>query len=151
MPLLIADVVWPALFLSMRLTASWCIALSLLLEAAALWRYARIPPLKSLAASALMNVVSALVGYILIPVAGLHFEEIAHRTYNAWFGWGTFNLVTEAATWVLAVGLSTALEVLVLWLVFLMPWTRRTTLVVLAANAVTVALAWITLAFSVPQ
>ena len=148
MSLIFADVVWPALFLSGRLADWWCIAASLLIEAAALWWFLHWRPLKSLAASAVMNAASAFCGTFLLPVAGIRWEMIADRTYNAWFGWGTFNPVTEVATWFIAVVLCTIIETFILWLVFCAPWTRRLIIVVLCANAVTVALASITLAFA---
>ena len=45
----------------------------------------------------------------------------------------------------------TVIETFVLWLVFALPWTRRLTVVVLAANAVTVTMAWLTLLVVHPQ
>ena len=88
-----------------------------------------------------MNAVSAFCGVLLLPVAGLRWEAASGFTLNAWFGWGTFSVASEAATWLIAVILSTVIETFVLWLVFCAPWTRRLTLVMLSANAVTVLLA----------
>ena len=147
----LADVVWPALFLSDRMSAWWCVVASILLEAFALWRFARVRPAKALLASIVMNAVSALCGSLLLPLLGIRWEELAHLTYNAWFGWGTFNWITQAATWGIAVLLCTVIETFVLWLVFALPWTRRLTVVVLAANAVTVTMAWLTLLVIHPQ
>ncbi len=148
MSLILADVVWPALLLSARLIAWWCIAVSVLIEAAALWRFLQWRPVKAIVASVVMNAASAFCGVLLLPVAGIRWEMMASLTYNAWFGWGTFNVVTEVATWFIAVVLSTIIETFVLWLVFCAPWTRRLILVVLCANAVTVALASATLMFA---
>ena len=147
----LADVVWPALFLAGRMTAWWCIVVSILLEAAALWRFAQVQPVKALAASTVMNTVSALCGSLLLPLIGIRWEVIAGLTYNAWFHWGTFNWITQVATWSIAVLLSTGIELFVLWLVFFMPWTRRLTVVMLVANAVTVALAWVTMLLVHPK
>ncbi len=138
---MLADVVWPALFVSDRLVAWWCISASIVIEAAALWRFAQWRPVKALVASIVMNAVSAFCGSLLIPVAGLRWETTATLTYEAWFGWGTFNWVSEGAALLIAVLLSTIIETFVLWLVFCAPWTRRLILVVLCANAVTVFLA----------
>ena len=148
---LLADVVWPALFLSTRLSAWWCIVPSVLLEAVALWRFAQVHPAKSIAASTVMNAVSALCGSLLLPMLGIRWEAIADLTYNAWFGWGTFNWITQFATWCIAVLLSTLIETFVLWLAFCIPWTNRLTVVVLSANAITVALAWVSMLIFVPQ
>jgi hypothetical protein len=136
-----ADVVWPALLLAGRLAAWWCIAVSILVEAAALWRFAKWRAVKALVASVVMNTVSAFCGTLLLPVAGLRWETTASPTLYSWFGWGTFSVANEAATWLIAVILSTVIETFVLWLVFCVPWTRRLTFVVLSANAVTVLLA----------
>jgi hypothetical protein len=141
MSMMFADVVWPALLLAGRLSAWWCIALSIVIEAAALWRLAKWRPAKAFLASIVMNAVSTFCGTLLLPVAGIRWESTASFTVNAWFGWGTFNVVSEAATWMIAVILSTVIETFVLWLVFCAPWTRRLTLVVLSANAVTVLIA----------
>lgn len=147
----LADVVWPALLLADRLSAWWCIVASILLEATALWRFAQVQPAKALVAATVMNVVSALCGALLLPSMGIRWETIANLTYNAWIGWGTFNWITQIVTWCIAVLLSTIIEIFVLWLVFSMPWTRRLTVVMLSANAVTVALAWGTMLIVVPK
>lgn len=149
--LVLANVVWPALFLSIRLSAWWCIGASLLIEAAALWRGARMRPTVALGASVVMNTVSAFCGAPLLPLIGIHWETLANLTYNAWLGWGTFNLATQVATWFIAVVLNTFIETFVLWLVFCMPWTRRLYVVVLLANGVTVALAWGSTLIFAPQ
>ena len=54
-------------------------------------------------------------------MAGLGWEKTAEFTYEAWFGWGTFNFVSEVAAWLIAVILSTVIETFVLWLVFRAP------------------------------
>jgi hypothetical protein len=141
----LANVVWPALFLAGWLCAWWCILGSVLLEAAALWRFARVRPVKATVASTVMNAVSALCGALLIPLLGIRWEIFAGLTYQAWFGWGTFNWITEVATCCIAILLNTIVEVFVLWLVFIMPLRRRLVVVVLAANATTVTLAWATM------
>lgn len=142
---LFADVVWPALLLSARLWAWWCIGLSVLIEAAALWRFAGMRPWTAIAGSAAMNLASAFCGTLLLPLAGLRWELFASLTFEPWFHWGTFNPINYIATWVAAVLLSTLIETSVLWLLFMMPWTRRLTAVVLIANAVTVSLASLTM------
>ena len=134
----LANVVWPALLLAGRLAAWWCIGLSILIEGVALWRFGGWRPVNAFFASAAMNTVSAFCGVLLLPVAGLRWE--AGATFYAWFGWSTFSLANEAATWVIAVLLNTLIETFVLWLVFCAPWTRKLTFVVLSANAVTVLL-----------
>ncbi len=149
--LVLADVVWPALFLSLRMAAWWCVLASLVVECLALWRFAPLPPLKAIAASLVMNTISALCGTLLLPLMGIRLEVIASTTYQEWFGWGTFNPITTFATWVGAVLVTSAIECLILWLAFMMPWNRRWVAVVLGANAVTVALAGFTVLLNQPQ
>jgi len=149
--LVLADVVWPALFLSVRMAAWWCVLVSLVIEGLALWRFASLSPLKALAASLVMNAVSALCGTLLLPLMGIRLEVFASSTYEEWLGWGTFNPITIFATWLGAVLLTTAIECLVLWLAFALPWNRRWVTVVLGANALTVALAWVTVLINQPE
>lgn len=137
----LADVVWPALFLSIRLAAWWCVIISIVIEGLALWTIARVPPAKALFASLIMNVVSAFIGKLLLPMMGIRLELFASSTYNVWLDWGTFNPVTYVATWMGATLLTTIIECFTLWLAFAMPWKRRWVIVVLVANAITVALA----------
>jgi hypothetical protein len=140
---ILADMAWPALLLAGRLATWWCIAISVVIEAVALWRFIRWCPHKALFASLTMNTVSAFCGTLLLPVAGLRWEATASLTIYPWFGWGIFGLANQAVTWLIAVILSTAIEAFVLWLVFYAPWTRRLIVVVLAANAITVSLAFL--------
>lgn len=148
----LANLTWPGLILTARLSAWWCIAASILLEAAALWRFGRMGPVKAITGCTVMNGVSALLGLLLLPLASIRWYTLVDLTYKAWFGWGTFNWITEVATCGIAVLLNTVIELFVLWLVFITPWSRRLTVVVLAANAVTVALAWVSmLVLAVPR
>ncbi|MDL5046535.1 hypothetical protein QQ054_10870 [Oscillatoria amoena NRMC-F 0135] len=149
--LFLANVVWPALFLSMRMAAWWCVLASVLIEAAALWRFAKVRPVIALPAAALMNLVSAFMGMLLIPILGFRWELFADATYNAWLGWGTFNLITYIATWIGVTILTTLIEGFVLWLIFGMPLKRLWIVVLLLANSVTVALAGLTVMIPVPQ
>jgi hypothetical protein len=149
--LILADVVWPALFLSIRMAAWWCVLVSLLVEGVALWRFASLPPAKALVASVVMNSLSALCGTLLLPLLGIRLEAIATTTYNEWLGWGTFNPITILTTFIGAVLVTTAIECLVLWLAFAMPWNRRWVAVVLGANTVTVALAGVSVLLYQPQ
>jgi hypothetical protein len=143
--LVLADVVWPAMFLSTRMAAWWCVLVSLIIEGLALWRFARVGVVKSITASLVMNAVSAFIGTLLLPLIGVRLESLADTTYNAWLDLGTFNPITYCTTWLGATLLTTAIECFVLWLVFLMPWKRRWVAVVLGVNAVTVAMAGVSI------
>lgn len=141
--LIMADAVWPALYLTIRLVTWWVIMLSLLIEGFALWRYAGLKPAKAILAALIMNVISAAFGFLFLPTLGLGLEFISDQTFNSWFDMETFNPVSFVLTWLMATVVTTSIESVVLWLVFMMPWQRRWMTVMLIANAATVALAGI--------
>ena len=89
--LVLADVVWPALFLSIRMAAWWCVVVGILIEGLALWKFAQVRPAGALLAAVVMNIVSALIGALLLPLLGIRLDALAHATYNAWLDWGTYN------------------------------------------------------------
>ena len=139
--LVVANVVWPALFLSIRMAAWWCVVISIFIEGLALWRFAQVPLPKALTASVVVNIASVLIGVLLLPLLGLRLEALADVTYKAWLDWGTFNPITYATTWLGATLLTTVIECFTLWLAFRMPFRRKWMAVVLLANAATVAIA----------
>lgn len=149
--LVLADVVWPALFLSIRMAAWWCVVVSILIEGLALWRLAQVPPARALLASVVMNIASALIGMLILPLLGIRLEALADTTYNAWLDWGTFNPITYGTTWLSATLLTTIIECVTLWLAFRMPLRGRLVTVVLLANAVTVAIAGVSALLFAPQ
>lgn len=137
-----ADVVWPALFLEPRLLSVPVVAMSLLIEAAALhfafgMRWAR----AGLVAVA-VNTLSAALGFLLIPLAGIVWEIFPGLLLYKFLKMGTFNPLTWAATFVLAVGVTTCIEVACLRVHFNVPWDRRSWALWLGANAITVGLAF---------
>lgn len=148
---LLANMVWPALLMAIRLFAWWFIIASLLVEAAALCKFCKISPGRALFGALAANLASALLGLLLLPVIGVELEFVADTTYNVWFGFGTFNPVTQVATWVAATLLNTVVELTVLWLVAVLPLSRRLGLVVLLANAATATIAAVSLIFHTPQ
>jgi hypothetical protein len=116
---LLADVVWPALFLEMRLLAWWVILIGLLIE----WPFVRVltqfPWKKAFIADAAMNAASTVLGILLLPVVGLFIlEPIGEATFYRRFNVGTFNPMTWTATFLVAVVLSAAIEFLTLRIAF---------------------------------
>jgi hypothetical protein len=100
---LLADVVWPALFLEMRLLAWWVILIGLLIE----WPFVRVltqfPWKKAFIADAAMNAASTILGIFLLPIVGLFvLEPIGEATFYRRFNVGTFNPVTWTATFLVA-------------------------------------------------
>ena len=69
---------------------------------------------KAVLADVAMNAASSLVGVFLIPIAGLAWEFSAGIALYKVFNIGTFNPITWAATFVVAVFVNSALEATVL-------------------------------------
>jgi hypothetical protein len=115
---LLADVVWPALFLEGRLLAWWVILIGLAVE----WPFVRFLThftwKKALIANVAMNAASTIIGVILLPAAGIGWEFIGEATFYHRLNVGTFNPVTWCATFLLAVLLSAAIELLTLRIAF---------------------------------
>lgn len=101
----IADVVWPALYLVDRLAAWWSIGIGLVVEYLILNRLLRLSRARSAVVTVVMNGLSSLVGWRLLTWWGWYW---AHATDQE-FG-GTFNSVTWAATCALACFVSTLVE-----------------------------------------
>jgi hypothetical protein len=108
-----ADVVWPALFMEMRLLSVWVVVLGLAIEPVI--RYlTRRPWWTSLGITVAINAISTLVGVLLIPLAGIVWEVGPGLLMYRALGVGTFNPVTWTATVVLAALISASVEALAL-------------------------------------
>ncbi len=98
--------------------AWWVILIGLLIE----WPFVRFLTKcswkKALIANVTMNFGSTIIGIVLLPVAGIAWEYIGEATFYHRFNVGTFNPVTWSVTFLLAVGISAAIELLVLRFVF---------------------------------
>ena len=143
---MIADVVWPSLYLTESLSAWHCIAISVVIEGVIFWRLARMRWWQALIGTIVANGASTLVGVILLlPLVGLWLEALANYTYNDRLHLGTFNLLTWKLTGLLATLVNTLIESLVMWMCGLSDWTRRFVISVFIANFITVTMAYILL------
>jgi hypothetical protein len=107
---MIANVVWPALWLEARLLSWWIILFGLAVELPFVrfltgfsWQRASIADLA-------MNAASTIVGIVLIPISGIAWEYAADFTVYRYWKVGTFNPVAWAATFLLAVALNAIIE-----------------------------------------
>lgn len=146
-----ADVAWPALFLEPRLLSVPVVVLGLLIEALALRLWFDMSWARAARAAIVVNAVSAALGVILIPLAGIAWEIFPGLVLYEALHMGTFNPLTWAATFVLALAVTTALEVACLRMLFKAPWSLRRWGIWLAVNAVTVALAFASFAIQPPN
>lgn len=148
---MIANVVWPSLYLGGRLFTWWIIGTGLVIEFFfVLWLTKATLPRAGLMTLA-MNAVSAGIGIIGIPLSGIVWELIASITIMPLFDWGTFNPVTWFVSCVLAAFLNAAVETASLRFIFKVAWTRRSFLWLALANFITVGLAMASIMMRPPQ
>ena len=140
-----ADVVWPALYLETRLWSVWPILAGLIVEFGVLrWAF-DLEARKALLVDVAMNTASALVGAILIPLAGIVWEVFPGLVVYKMLGIGTFNPGTWAATFLFAVLITSLIERFVIARFFKISVSRRRFLWLCAANAVSVGIAFASL------
>jgi hypothetical protein len=106
---ILADLVWPALFLEERLLSIWIILAGLLIEYFFVWRITTLGALKAIWANLAMNAASTLLGIVLIPGVGFLVALFPGELL------GTFNPITWGLTLIVAVLLNTLIEALILW------------------------------------
>ena len=145
----LADVVWPALYLETRLFSWWAIGTGLVAEYLVVRWLFQLSIQRAAVATLSANATSAVLGVVLIPLAGIIWEIFPGLIYNRLLNWGTFNPVTWAATFALACLVNTGIEALVYKKGFRLAVRRREFWWIFLANAVSVALAFATL-FIVP-
>ena len=141
----LADVVWPALFLAGRMMAWWAIALGLLVELFFVRFLTGFTWLKSALVDIAMNAASTLLGLFLIPVAGIAWEFSVGRVLYKIFDIGTFNPGTWLATFLFAVFINAALETAVLRYAFKQKPFKRFFWWLTLANAISVGIAFASL------
>jgi hypothetical protein len=142
MTLIFADVIWPAMFLEQRLFSWWAIGLGLVVEFFFVRWLTTLSLPMSIVADLSMNAASALLGILLIPLAGIAWEFFPGMILYKVFDVGTFNPGTWAATFLFAVFINAALESLVLRFAFRQKVDKRVFWWLCVANSLSVALAF---------
>ncbi len=151
-PPLYVDVVWPSLVLEQRILSIIPITVGLAAEWVVLrfggfglsWKKAAI-------VDVVMNAVSTVAGIVVIPALGFVWEFFPGSVLYKLFNVGTFNLGTWAATFVMAVLATTAIEAAVVRWGFKIPLGRRGFWILCFANCVSVALAYVSLWLHPPE
>ena len=108
-----ANVVWPALYLETRLFSWWAISTGLFIEYFFVLRLLQATPKQAAIATLVANTASAILGILLIPLAGLLWEIFPGIILSHLLNMGTFNPVTWVATFILACMVNVAIEGLV--------------------------------------
>jgi hypothetical protein len=141
----LADVVWPGLFLGDRLTAIFTVAIGLVVEAIVLrWAFRMSWP-KALMADIVMNAASTFVGAYATIAGGLAWEFGPARVIYPLLHVGTFNPLTWAVTCLIAVATNTLVEMAVLRVLFKVPFGFRAVGYLAGANAISVLVAYASL------
>lgn len=106
----IANIVWPALILVGRMLAVWPIAAGLFVEFFFVRYATKLRGWRCLAGDVWMNVASAALGLVLIPLSGIAWELLASFTIYRPFNISTFSPVNWGFTGFVAAGVNTAVE-----------------------------------------
>ena len=97
---------------------------------------------KAAMATILANLGSSAAGIVLIPLAGVAWELFPGMLFHRALHWGTFNPVTWLATFMMAVFLTTLVEVCIYRRGFKFQVGRREFWLVFLANALSVGIAF---------
>ncbi len=130
--------VWPALVLETKLLSVPIILTSLLIEALILKIIFTLSIQTALWRSIMINLASALCGILFIPVAGVIWEFFPGLMLYPLLGVGTFNPLTWAATFLMALALTTSIELAVIRRFYGIRIRQKDALLWTAANLVTV-------------
>ena len=147
----LADMVLPALLLAARQRGIPAIAVGLLIELLVLhyvfpmsWKRATLLDL-------VMNAASGLAGALILPAAGFLWEFFPGSLYMKALHVGTFNPITWTATCVMAVFISSGIEVAVVRYAFKFDITKRRFWCIALANLLSTAVAFVSLLVRPPQ
>ena len=148
---MLADVIWPALLLEGRIASWWAIGAGLAIEYLLVRSITDLSPLRAALADVSMNAASTLLGFILIPIAGIAWEFFPGILIYKVFNIGTFNPGTWTATIVMAATINAFIERFVLRRFFKQVVTKRGFWLLFGANALTVTLAFVSIIYLPPQ
>ena len=149
--MILSNMVWPALYVMGYVNIWWVVGISLLIEGLCLLFLIqeRIWKIGLMAVS--MNLISALVGIIGIPIVGLIWEVVALFTIYQFFEWGTFNPVSWIVSYILAALLNSVIEMMSLIFIFKMRWKAKIFWWLVFANGITVSIAYRVMQFNPPR
>jgi len=108
--LVYANVVWPALYLEMRIFSWWAITFGVLIEFLFVKWLLVLSAGRAFGVVILANAVSTVAGVVLLPLLGVAWEFFPGALINSAFDWGTFNPITWSVTFVLGCLLNALIE-----------------------------------------
>ena len=146
-PLVRADIVWPALFLEEHILKWYVIGAGLVIEYFFILRLLKVDFKKAILITFTMNLISTLLGFILIPLGGIIWELFPMSLIFYFFNIGTFNPITWIATSIIATFINTFIEYFSIKWIFKMELGKRIFWWLGLANLLSVALALISLIY----
>lgn len=139
-----ANVIWPAVYVSARLYSVYIIIAGLTIEFLFIKFAAKQTYAKSALISVVMNAVSTLVGYFLLPLIGFVVEIILSVVSTA-----TFHPTHWAVAYLLALAFNVLIEGAAIKLIFKMPF-KENRLWLMVANAISVIICIVSMAIVSP-
>lgn len=148
-----ANMVWPALYLETRLFSWWAISVGLLIEYLFVRKFLGAAGKQALLATVAANAASAVLGIVLIPLAGVAWEIFPGLLFYELLNMGTFNPITWVATFLLACAVNVAIEGLVYKKAFKLGFLYKSKLFFwfMLANAASVGVAMVSLVINPVQ
>lgn len=151
MMIMLANILWPSMILTERMAAVMPIVAGLVVEFLYLRYGTKLRGLRCLRADLGMNLASALLGMLLIPLAGLGWEWLASMTIHPLMNVGTFNPVTWTVSVLLAAIINAVVEGFILRRSFGLELGRRGFWLLAAVNLVSVSMAAVTIIMDPPK
>ncbi|MBE7498134.1 MAG: hypothetical protein HS117_24610 [Verrucomicrobiaceae bacterium] len=151
MMILLSNIVWPSMILTGRIVAVIPILAGLVVEFLYLRYGTTLRGVRCLWADLSMNLVSALLGLILIPLSGIGWELLASMTIYPLLNIGSFNPVTWTASVILAAIMNAVVEGFVLRSGFGLVLGRRGFWLLATVNLVTVSIAAVSVIIDPPK
>lgn len=107
-----ADIVWPALYVARGMLSIKVIILGLIIELFFVKYFTKVGWKKASTVTILMNLVTTVIGIIFIPLSGLAAELVFDFAFHAYdkFGIGTFHWSHWLTTYLLVIFINTIIE-----------------------------------------
>ncbi len=143
-----ADIVWPGLVLEERLFSIWSIGLGILVEWPFVFIATKFTWKKSLWVTICINAISAILGILIIPLTNFLMFYMLYpllQLHNYTQKWLIFNNPFWFLNVAFAAIICTLIEMLALIFIFYNRINKKTFLILLVANILSVGIAWISL------
>ncbi len=137
-----ADIIWPGLIYIDGILQSFpYIIFGFIVEFLIIQYGTKLSFKKAFIIVLLMNLVSFLLGIILIPIATIFLEIIYSISVYQFFKIGTFSLITQISTFIIIVAINTIIESWIILLKYPKFNEKKIIILVTIANALSTAIA----------